>query len=121
MCIRDRNITLNAPLQINRNMVLDGKGDSDDGDHKITGEVIVGSAVTEFSASNIEIDTLTLNGGGTDSVNLLNAVINILNINAGVSIKIDESSSITEVWAVSYTHLDVYKRQSICNTLSLSA
>ncbi|NLI70327.1 MAG: hypothetical protein GX364_05660 [Firmicutes bacterium] len=87
-----RDITPAKNLEIERNLTLDGD------DHALRGEVVVGSEVTSFTAENIEIDTLTLNGGGTDSVNLMGAVINILNVNVDVSIEIDKDSTITQIW-----------------------
>ncbi|NLZ28781.1 MAG: hypothetical protein GX887_07440, partial [Firmicutes bacterium] len=87
-----RDITPAENLEIERNLTLDGDG------HAIQGEVVVGSEVKSFTAENIEIYTLTLNGGGTDSVNLMGAIINILNVNVGVSIGIDKDSTIAQIW-----------------------
>ena len=86
------DITLDEPLEIGRNLTLDGGG------RTIDGEVVVTSAVNSFTATDIQIDTLTLNGGGSDSVNLSGVVINRLNVNADVSINIEGNSSVGEVW-----------------------
>lgn len=64
---------------------------------EVTGTVTVETGVTEFTAEGTNFDTLTLNGGGTDSVHLNDAEVKTINVAAKVRVVLDDTKVTSNV------------------------
>lgn len=101
-----KDVSKNVTVKAHDGLVINGNGYKVTGnlniesdkvtveDLEVTGTVTVASNVKEFTAIGTNFDTLTLNGGGKDSVHLEDVTVDKLNVNEAVRVVLEGKSEV---------------------------